>query len=108
MGTRRVDVATRRSYTRCVRFEWDEAKREANLRKHGIDFIDIAPLFEGYTVTIEDERFAYGEQRFVTFGVLEGRVVAVLHTESADVIRIISIRKATRSEEASYFSTLSN
>jgi uncharacterized DUF497 family protein len=63
---------------------------------------------EGYTVTVEDERFAYGEQRFVTFGVLEGRVVAVVHTKSADVIRIISIRKATRSEEASYFSTLSN
>jgi uncharacterized protein len=91
-----------------VRFEWDEAKREANLRKHGIDFIDIPALFEGYTVTVEDERFAYEEQRFVTFGVLEGRVVAVVHTERADVIRIISIRKATRSEEASYFSTLSD
>lgn len=91
-----------------VRFEWDEAKREANLQKHGIDFIGVDSLFEGHTITIEDDRFAYGEQRFVTFGILEGRTVAVAHTESADVIRIISVRKATRSEEASYFSTLSN
>lgn len=91
-----------------VRFEWDEAKREANLQKHGIDFIGVDSLFEGYTITIEDDRFAYGEKRFVTFGILEGRTVAVAHTESADVIRIISVRKATRSEEASYFSTLSN
>lgn len=91
-----------------MRFEWDEAKREANLQKHGIDFIGVDSLFEGHTITIEDDRFAYGEQRFVTFGILEGRTVAVAHTESADVIRIISVRKATRSEEASYFSTLSN
>jgi hypothetical protein len=89
-----------------VRFEWDEAKREANLRKHGIDFIDVESLFEGHTVTIEDERFGYGERRFVTFGLLEGRVVAMVHSETDEVIRIISIRKATRSEESSYFSSI--
>ena len=91
-----------------MRFAWDEAKREANIRKHGIDFVGIEELFEGYTITIEDDRFNYGEQRFVTFGMLEGRVVAVAHTESADVIRIISIRKATRRDEESYFSSFSN
>ncbi|HEV8577859.1 MAG TPA: BrnT family toxin [Thermoanaerobaculia bacterium] len=89
-----------------MRFEWDEAKREANLRKHGIDFIDVESLFEGHTVTIEDERFGYGERRFVTFGLLEGRVVAMVHSETDEVIRIISIRKATRSEESSYFSSI--
>ena len=91
-----------------MRFAWDEAKREANIRKHGIDFIGSEELFEGYTVTIEVDRFDYGEQRFVTFGILEGRVLAAAHTESADVIRIISIRKATRREEESYFSSLAN
>src|SRR5829696_551257 len=77
----RVDVVTPRSYTSRVRFEWDEAKREANLRKHGIDFVGIEALFEGHTFTYEDERFGYGEQRFLTLGLHEGRIVMVAHTE---------------------------
>jgi uncharacterized DUF497 family protein len=52
-----VDVVTLRSYTGAVRFEWDEAKREANLQKHGIDFIGVESLFEGVTITVEDDRF---------------------------------------------------
>jgi uncharacterized DUF497 family protein len=90
-----------------VQVEWDEAKREENLRKHGIDFVGVEALFEGLTATIEDDRLDYGEQRFVTFGVMEGRVVAVVHTEQSDTIRIISIRKATKREEQSYFATIS-
>jgi uncharacterized protein len=90
-----------------VRVEWDEAKREENVHKHGIDFVGIETLFEGITATIEDDRLDYGEQRFVTFGLMEGRVVAVVHTEQSDTIRIISIRKATKREEQSYFSTIS-
>lgn len=91
-----------------MRFEWDEAKREANLRKHGIDFIGIEVLFAGRTVTIEDDRFDYGEQRLVSFGILEGRVLAVVYTERPEVIRIISVRKATRGEQEAYFSTIAN
>jgi uncharacterized DUF497 family protein len=59
-------------------------------------------------VTIKDDRFDYGESRFVTLGVLSGRVVAVVHTETPEVIRIISIRKATKNEEASYFKEISD
>ncbi len=89
-----------------MRVTWDEAKRTENLRKHGLDFLGVESLFDGHTVTLEDDRFSYGEQRFITFGVLEGRVVAVVHTEQDDDIRMISIRKATRREEQSYFSTI--
>ena len=85
---------------------WDEAKRTENLRKHGLDFLSVESLFNGYTVTMEDDRFSYGEQRIITFGVLEGRVLAVVHTEQDDDIRMISMRKATRREEQSYFSTI--
>ncbi len=85
---------------------WDEAKRAENLRKHGIDFVNAETLFEGPTVTLEDDRFAYGEQRFVTFGTLKGQIVAVVHTEQDEEIRVISMRKATRREEQSYFSSL--
>jgi uncharacterized DUF497 family protein len=103
-----VDVVTLCNYTSEVRFEWDEAKREANLRKHGIDFVGIEELFAGYTVTFEDDRDDYGEQRFITFGVLNGGVVVVAHTERGRAIRIISARKASRHEQKSYVSTFSD
>ncbi len=60
-------------------------------------------MFAGSIVTIEDERFDYGEERFVTFGLLQGRVTAVVHTEREDCIRIISARKATKYEQTTYF-----
>lgn len=53
----------------------------ANLRKHGIDFIDVPMVFDGYIVTTEDDRFSYGEQRFVTIGLLQGRVVVIVYKE---------------------------
>jgi len=77
-----------------MEFEWDEAKRLANIRKHGIDFIDIKDVFDGDTVTVEDNRYDYEEQRFVTLGLLQGILVAVVHTERGDSTRIISTRKA--------------
>ena len=85
-----------------MRFEWDEAKRESNLLKHGIDFIEVEKVFEGETVTIVDARFDYGEERFTTLGLLDGRVVVIVHTETDDLIRLISARKATSNEEISY------
>ncbi len=87
-------------------FEWDDTKRKSNIKKHGIDFINAPVIFDGYTLTIEDNRYDYGEERFITFGILEGRVVIVVHTENDDLIRIISIRRATRYEEKAYFSQI--
>ncbi|HEV2859920.1 MAG TPA: BrnT family toxin [Pyrinomonadaceae bacterium] len=89
-------------------FEWDEAKRRSNLRKHGLDFLGVEQVFEGVTVTVPDGRFDYGEGRFVTFGLLDGRVVAIAHTEADEVIRVISVRKATKDEESSYFKEIAN
>ena len=89
-----------------MKLVWDEAKRRANLRKHGLDFIDSETVFSGITYTIEDRRFGYGEQRFVTLGMLRDTVVVIAHTETGDSIRIISIRKATRYEQVLYFQNL--
>lgn len=86
-----------------MNFEWDARKRRANLRKHGIDFVGSEAIFDGVTKTMVDDRRDYGEERFVTFGLLEGRVVAVVHTETTDTIRVISIRKATKHEQALFF-----
>lgn len=84
-------------------FDWDENKRVINLRKHGVDFVDVPLIFDGDTVTVEDNRYNYGEQRFVTFGLLQGMVIAVVHTENDRLIRVISARKATKYEQQIYF-----
>jgi uncharacterized protein len=60
-------------------------------------------VLEGDTLTVEDNRYDYGEQRFVTFGLLQGLVVAIVHSDRNDSIRIISARKATRYEQKIYF-----
>jgi uncharacterized protein len=86
-----------------MRFAWTETKRARNLREHGLDFIDAPRVFEGSTFTVEDDRFDYGEQRFVTLGLLAGNLVSIVHTESKYEIRIISFRKATRREAQIFF-----
>jgi uncharacterized protein len=68
-------------------FAWDEAKRRANLKKHGIDFCDAEKIFRGFTLTAEDTREAYDERRFLTLGLLQDHVVSVTHTERGEDIR---------------------
>lgn len=86
-----------------MKVEWHETKHRINLRKHRIDFVGCEAIFAATTKTIVDDREDYGEERYVTFGVLNDRVVAVVHTETADSIRVISIRKATKHEQALFF-----
>lgn len=90
------------------KYTWNESKRLTNLRKHGIDFRDVDTIFERLTLTMEDDRFEYAEQRFITFGLLGEMVVAIAHTEVDDVIRVISIRKAERLEQKNYFQSIAN
>jgi len=91
-----------------MRFGWDEHKRSVNLKIHKLDFRDAPEVFDGRTVTYEDDRFNYGEQRFVTLELLKGIAVSIVHTETPEQIRIISFRKATRNEEAYLFKSLQN
>ncbi len=91
-----------------MRYEWDEDKRRTNIQKHGIDFAGIEKMFAGQTVTILDERFDYGENRYITVGLLAGQAVVVAHTETDEVIRVISVRKATKNEEISYFEEIAD
>ena len=86
-----------------MEFTWSKAKRAANLKAHGLDFVDAPQVFDGLTFTFEDNRFAYGEQRFVTLGLLAGTPVSIVHTETEHEIRIISFRKATQREAQIYF-----
>lgn len=88
-------------YAYAVHLGRSEAR--SNLQDHGLDFVDAKEVFAGSTFTFEDARVTYGEQRFVTLGVLRGFVVSVVHTESPRTIRIISFRKATKNEQTIFF-----
>jgi uncharacterized protein len=86
------------AYTRDVRFEWDPDKDEANRRKHGLSFDEAAELFtnENDHLEIYDEEHSGQENRFIAIGAVRGGIVVVVFTERhADVIRIVSARKAT-------------
>lgn len=95
----------RRSYNfGMLRFEWDEAKNRDNKRKHGISFEEAETVFfDDWGVLIEDED--EGEDRFVLVGTSAAvRVLVVSHTYRArdQVIRLISARRANRSERQDY------
>ena len=89
-----------------MRYTWSESKRRRNLKEHGLDFAVAPDVFEGVTYTFEDDRLEYPEQRFVTLGLLAGVPVSIVHTETADEIRLISFRKATRREITIYFESI--
>ncbi|MDR1848664.1 MAG: BrnT family toxin [Zoogloeaceae bacterium] len=86
-----------------MKFTWNPEKRLANLKKHGLDFANAEQVFSGHVQTSPDHRFAYGEMRYITVGMLGDTVVAIAHTETEDEIRIISMRKADRHEREHYF-----
>lgn len=81
---------------------WDEKKRQANLKAHGLDFLGCEAIWHDFTVTREDIRQVYREQRLVTFGRLNGQVVVLVHTERRRGSHIISLRKAEKYETRYY------
>jgi len=89
-----------------MKFTWDEAKRKGNLAKHGLDFADARMVFSGPTFTFPDSRFDYGEERFVTMGLLDAEVVVIVHTETANEIRVISMRMGTANEQEIFFENI--
>ena len=87
---------------------WEESKRRRNVKQHGLDFADAEQVFKGMTYTYEDDRLAYGEQRFITLGLLREIVLSIVHAEENDHIHIISMRKATKREREIYFESVTN
>jgi len=90
-------------------FEWDERKNEVNISKHGFDFADAYRIFDLPMAVELDERDSYDEDRWIGTGMLDGRVVVVVYTESnEEIIRIISLRKALSNERKNYEQYLQN
>ena len=88
-------------------YSHDPKKRTANLKKHGYDFKDAPQVIENpASVTFEDRRFDYEEQRFITLGLLRRQVVVITTAETDEEIRVISMRKAERNEEKIYYANV--
>lgn len=93
------------TYTMIIRppeFEWDPAKRDANLLKHGVDFAVAIRVFDGFVVEWEDKRRDHGEARIVAVGNVEGRTLTVVYPWRGARRRIISARRSRWSEERTH------
>jgi uncharacterized DUF497 family protein len=83
-------------------FEWSEQKRLENLSKHGIDFVDAKEIWQGEVLEVPSEQQEHGEQRHIAYGMLEGRIIAVVFTWRGNARRLISARRARRHERQDY------
>lgn len=81
-------------------FDWDEKKNELNRVKHGIDFDDAIEIFYGPIILRRSER--NNEERWLAVGKSHDRIMSVIFTYRAGLIRIISARHPRRNEERAY------
>lgn len=87
-------------------FEWDENKARTNRAKHGVDFA-IAPSFDFANAVIRlDDSEDFGEDRLVAIGLIGAGVYVMVYVERRHVVRVISLRKATRQEIMDYVENL--
>jgi len=84
---------------------WDEPKRRRNIKTHGLDFEGAEAIWDNFTITREDVREGYGESRLVTFGILNGEVVVLVHIDRDEDMHVISLRRAEKYEARYYLET---
>jgi uncharacterized DUF497 family protein len=82
-----------------MRITFDPSKRDLTLKHRGLDFARAGEVFAGLTATIADERFDYGEARFISAGRLDERLVVIVWTPRGKARRIISMRHCHAKEE---------
>ncbi|MCY4302947.1 MAG: BrnT family toxin [Aestuariivita sp.] len=90
-----------------MEFEWDENKRQSNLAKHGVDFLDAALMFAGPVFTKIDDRQNYGEVREISLGKVDGDVYCVTHTTRGHRVRLISAWKGGAKDHERYQNSIS-
>jgi len=90
-----------------LEFEWDPVKAELNLKKHGVSFDEATTIFrDTLSITISDPDHSDFEDRFIDIGISHRmQLLVVSYTERKDKIRIISARRATRTERKNYEET---
>ena len=85
-----------------MRLEFDPLKREKTLVERGLDFARAGEVFAGVHMTGPDNRVGYAEDRFITLGFLDARLVVMVWTPRGEVRRVISMRKANDREKIFY------
>jgi uncharacterized DUF497 family protein len=84
-------------------FEWDDAKAAVNLAKHGVSFEQARAAFgDPFAIDFVDDRQSYDEERLILLGIVQSRLLVVVHTWRDDTIRIISAREAEPHERRRY------
>jgi uncharacterized DUF497 family protein len=91
-----------RIYNNYAEIEFDPAKRAWTLRERGLDFAKAEEIFARFSLTFDDGREDYREERFLTYGILDGGIVVCVWTAREDRRRIISLRKAEKDEREIY------
>jgi uncharacterized protein len=88
-----------------ISFEWDARKARANFAKHGISFESAQAAFrDPFAVEFLDDRFDYGEERFVLIAMLgDGRCMTIVYTPRGEIYRLISAHPSTKAEQDAYF-----
>jgi hypothetical protein len=89
-----------------MEIEFDQDKRDKTLQERGLDFARAVEVFAGIHFTGQDTRMHYVEDRFISVGWLDARLVVLVWTPRGEVRRIISMRKANEREKALYASHL--
>ena len=89
-----------------MNLKFDQDKRDKTLQERGLDFARAAEVFAGIHFTGQDTRVEYAEDRFITVGWLDTRLIVLVWTPRGEVRRIISMRGANDREKAIYDSDL--
>jgi uncharacterized DUF497 family protein len=85
-----------------MEIEFDPFKRMMTLAERGLDMARAGEVFEKNHLTVQDDRREYGEDRFISIGLIDGRMVVIAWTPRGEAIRIISMRKANDREQETY------
>ena len=94
----RVVIPIKYNYNKSVRITFDRTKRDKTLKERGLDFRRAREVFSTIHLTRPDDRSEYGEQRFITAGRLDDRMVVIVWTPRGRARRVISMRKANERE----------
>jgi uncharacterized DUF497 family protein len=91
-----------------LEFAWDAVKAAQNFAKHGVLFKYAVELFlDPNRIDRKDSRRDYSEVRYISLGMIEGRLFAVVYTQRGSAVRLISARKANDREQRQYDNSLS-
>ncbi len=83
-------------------FVWDETKRAEIYRKHGVDLLEAALIFENEVLEKEDTRRDYGEKRMIALGMVDGEIYSVVYTKRDEVYRLITAWKGGQNDREAY------